>query len=105
MTKYLTPNPSLFYTMTKNIETIQKEKATCRNCGKEFIGEPYYKGGGAYHKGTMEPVKVNFYGGYVCSSNCDYQASLALEQTMPGHMGQKALTTGPAYNHWKKNWK
>lgn len=62
------------------------DKAVCRNCGKELRGEPYHKGGSAYlplPKGGRAPV--NYYGGYVCSRQCDYRTSLELEQSMPGH--------------------
>lgn len=72
------------------IET--EESATCRGCGRVLIGKPYYMGGPAYVPGPKrEAAKVNFYGGFVCSENCDRRASLALEQTMPGHGGQQRL--------------
>lgn len=61
-------------------------KASCRHCGKELRGEPFYKGGIAYlplPKGGRAPV--NYYGGYVCSRSCDYRTSLELERSMPGH--------------------
>lgn len=82
----------------------QKEVAVCRGCGKHLIGEPYYKGAGAYLPRTMEAAKVNFYGGYVCSERCDFNASLELERTMPGHTASQSSLSSPAHNHYKKNW-
>ena len=67
--------------------------AECRGCGKALRGTPYYKGGPAYlplEEGGGQ-AKVNFYGGYVCSQQCDVNAALRLEQSMPGHMGQTRL--------------
>lgn len=61
------------------------ETAECRGCGQPLRGRPYCYGGNAYHPRTGEQAKVNHYGGFVCSRECDYRASLRLEQTMPGH--------------------
>jgi hypothetical protein len=82
----------------------QQEKATCRNCKKELVGKPYYMGQGAYMPKTMERAKVNFYGGFVCCSECDKQASLELERTMPGHTASQSSLSSSALAHWKKNW-
>jgi hypothetical protein len=82
------------------------EKATCRGCGKELIGEPYYKGKPAYqkdNKGVLQQVPVNHYGGFVCCWQCDYNATLELEQSMPGHNGQKTLN-GESYRRVQRNW-
>ena len=71
----------------------KQEAAECRGCGKALRGKPYYMGGSAYlplSEGGGQ-AKVNFYGGFVCSRECDYRSSLRLEQTMPGHAGQKSL--------------
>ena len=70
------------------------DTAECRGCGKTLSGKPYYTGGNAYDPVTGKQAKVNFYGGYVCSRECDYRASLALEQSMPGHRGQRSLHRG-----------
>ncbi len=66
------------------------EVATCRGCGKQLRGEPYYKGKPAYLD-NGERAKVCFYGGFVCSEACDYRACSDLESTMPGHYGSKRL--------------
>lgn len=80
------------------------ETATCRGCGKILKGDPYYKGGNAYHPTTNERCKVNFYGGFVCSKSCDMTASLELERTMPGHTGSQSSLSSPAFAHFKNNW-
>lgn len=69
-------------------------QAVCRGCGRKLNGSPYFKGGCAYvpnaNGSSGARAKSNYYGGWVCSRGCDYNASLALEQDMPGHgYGQK----------------
>ena len=63
---------------------IPEEKAKCRGCGKVLVGTPYYKGGHAYDPKTMERCPVNFYGGYVCSKQCDVKICLEMSSSMPG---------------------
>lgn len=41
-------------------------------------------GHAAYVPETNEQAKVNHYGGFVCSKQCDIRASVDLESTMPG---------------------
>lgn len=68
--------------------------AECRGCGRALRGYPYYMGKPAYlplSEGGGQ-VKVNHYGGFVCSYSCDYNAALRLEQDMPGHGGQSRLS-------------
>lgn len=83
---------------------MEDEKATCRGCGRELNGSPYYTGKPAYHPETKERCRSNFYGGHVCSEQCDYRASLELEQTMPGHFGQKQISNTSVLRHIKNNW-
>lgn len=80
------------------------DKAVCRGCGLVLRGEPYWAGKPAYHPDTGVQVKVNYYGGFVCSRNCDIKASLELEQSMPGHgFSQKRI--GPeAQRRVDHNW-
>lgn len=66
--------------------------AVCRGCGLVLRGKPFYLGGHAYHPRTNEQAKVNYFGGYVCSRECDYRASLEQESSMPGHGGQQRLS-------------
>lgn len=66
-------------------------------------GKPYYMGGRAYHPRTGEQAKVNSYGGFVCSRSCDYRASLELEETVPGHYGQRFLS-GETLRRVNANW-
>lgn len=69
-----------------------KEKAYCRWCRKELRAtDSYCRGGIAYlENGGRAPI--NYYGDFVCSYHCDWNACLELEQSMPGHgPGQKRV--------------
>ena len=85
-----------------------EDQATCRHCGRKLIGRNYCFGGRAYipnaqgNAGKQAPV--NYYGGYVCSRLCDYNASLDLEQSMPGHGFSQKRIDGPALDRVKSNW-
>jgi len=58
----------------------------CRGCGKVLRGNPYWKGGLAYHPiGDKGEVKVCHFGGWVCSESCDVRACREQEESMPGH--------------------
>jgi hypothetical protein len=76
----------------------------CRGCGKPL------KGSGRQMDCVTDPetgkeAKWNYYGGYVCSERCDYNSSLELERSMPGHFGQRNLSIGSeSYKSVKKNW-
>lgn len=84
---------------------MNNEVATCRGCGKVLKGKPYYMGGTAYNHSTNEAAKVNFYGGYVCSQQCDIRACRELESSMPGNIMSKGNSiSSPAQNHINKNW-
>ena len=61
-----------------------EETAKCRGCGKKLIGKPYYLGGHAYDPKTMERAKINQFGGYVCSYNCDRSVCMKMIESMPG---------------------
>jgi hypothetical protein len=74
-------------------ELIPEQTASCRGCGRQLRGKPYYMGGQAFHPETGAQCPANYYGGFVCSKGCDRKASLELEQSMPGHgLGQKSLS-------------
>jgi len=60
------------------------ERAKCRGCGKQLVGEPYFKGKAAYDPETKERARINFYGGFVCSRSCDVQVCLDMSSSMPG---------------------
>jgi len=82
---------------------MNNEKATCRGCGKELVGKPYYMGGHATHPKTGELCKINQYGGFVCSRECDVSASIIMHSSMPGCAG----ATRPdcyAMERIKRNW-
>jgi hypothetical protein len=77
----------------------------CRGCGKLLNGD------GSHGTSVSDPVtkndsKWNHYGGWVCSRQCDYNSSLELERSMPGHMGQRSLSIGSeSYRSVERNWK
>ena len=62
-----------------------EEHAVCRGCGMVLKGKPYFMGGQAYHPLTNQQCPANYYGGFICSQECDYRASLEQERSMPGH--------------------
>lgn len=66
-------------------------KAVCRGCGLELKGEAYHRGGSASHPVTGKRCLTNHFGGYVCSEQCDRKVHLGLEESMPGHAGQRSL--------------
>ena len=80
------------------------EQATCRACGVVLRGKPYCYGGIAFNIMTGEQAKVNHYGGYVCSRECDFRASLALERSMPGHGSEQADVGVYARRSIEANW-
>ena len=83
---------------------MSDEKAKCRGCGKELDGKPYSAGGYAFDPQTREKAQACFYGGYVCSRNCDIRACLALERTMPGHEGGQREPGQLAMKQVRSNW-
>jgi hypothetical protein len=86
---------------------MDEERITtiCRGCKRPLIGKPYaYGGTRAYDPVTKEQAKINHYGGFVCSPECDFKVSLDLEQSMPGHgITQKTLSCH-AQASYKQNW-
>lgn len=84
--------------------TIPLKQVTCRGCGKKLSGSNT-QGNYVHDPETKEAAKWNYYGGWVCSERCDYNSSLELERSMPGHMGQKSLSVNSfSYNSVKRNW-
>ena len=88
--------------------TMPTDQATCRHCGKLLLGKDYCLGGAAYipdadgRPGKRAPS--NYYGGYVCSRDCDYQAALALERSMPGHGYSQKSPGSDAMRRIESNW-
>lgn len=85
------------------------ERATCRGCNRVLIGRNYFFGGQAYipraNGAAGENARVNYFGGWVCSRECDYRSSLELEGSMPGHQGQRTLSpNSPAARSIERNW-
>ena len=93
------------------IDRAARERATCRDCGRELDGDAYCYGGRAFvprapgsHAPSKE-AKINYYGGFVCSEACDYRASLSLEQSMPGHGYQQQRLGSDAQRSLERNWR
>lgn len=81
------------------------KQTECRGCGKLLNGDGS-QGSSVYDPDTKKEAKWNYYGGWVCSKQCDYNSSLELERSMPGHMGQNRLSLGStSYNSVETNWK
>lgn len=83
---------------------MDKDPAVCRGCGMLLRGDDYRYGGWAYHPDTNEQCKVNHYGGFICSSECDRRASLVLERTMPGHDGSQSNLGCHSRRSYNRNW-
>lgn len=81
-----------------------KEQARCRGCGMNLDGDAYMYGGRAYHAVTKKRVPDNLYGGFVCSKSCDYEASLEIERSMPGHGLQQKCVSIDTERHIEKTW-
>ncbi len=80
-------------------------EAVCRGCGLVLKGKPYSQGGHAYHPRTGKLCPSNYFGGFVCSPECDYASSLELERDMPTH-GYKQTSIGQdALESYKYNWR
>lgn len=77
--------------------------AVCRGCGLVLRGKPDWAGGHAYHPETGERCPRTFYGGYVCSRNCDFKASVEQLASMPGCHGAK-YPDGGAMQKIRENW-
>lgn len=84
---------------------IRKIQAKCRGCGRILIGKPYAYSSIAYHPETGERVKINYYGGFVCSEQCDIRACLELERSMPGHTSDQKTLDSNAQRAVDRNWK
>jgi hypothetical protein len=76
----------------------------CRGCRKLLAGTG--KPGSQVHDPTTRiPAKWNWYGGWVCCEQCDYNSSLELERSMPGHLGQQSLSIGSeSLKSVRRNW-
>lgn len=87
--------------MTKTKDTI--EGAKCRGCRRKLRGKPYYLGGSAYIPGTGEKAKINHYGGYVCSRQCDVRVCVDMASGFP-HAGPATSPGCYAKKSIERNW-
>lgn len=74
----------------------------CRSCGL-LLKENHRKEG--VHPATNEVLKCNYYGGYICSKKCDFEASLDIEQSMPGHNSAQYNLGCYSNSHFERNWR
>jgi hypothetical protein len=82
-----------------------RKTCNCRGCGKLLNGDGSQMSA-VSDPDTNLPAKLNYYGGWVCSRQCDYNSSLRLEQSMPGHTGQTRLSLGSSsYKSIEENWR
>jgi ribosomal protein L34E len=69
------------------------ETAECRACGLKLVGDPYHKSRTlARHPVTGDVCSVNFYGGYVCSDECDRAATARQRRSIDDHAGERRRT-------------
>ncbi len=80
------------------MRTNERDRASCRGCRKEMQGEAYMYGN------NRNGHKVNHYGGYVCSSKCDFNSSLDLERSMPGHSDRDRRLSCFSQESFERNW-
>ena len=80
------------------------EGAICRGCRRELSGKAYSLGGPAFHPITKEQVKVNHYGGFVCSEKCDTRVCKDMESSMPG-AGKVFYLSDSAARRIRSNWR
>ena len=80
------------------------ETAMCRNCRRKLLGRPYYCGGRAYHPETGYKCPSNYYGGFVCSENCDRAVLFEMESSFPGSSGRAYSLSSGAAKRLKDNW-
>lgn len=83
----------------------EAKTAECRSCKRVLRGEPYYRGKSAYFPLDMGGgrVPVNYYGGFVCSENCDRRICLDMQNSMPG-AGHSDRLDSLAARHVANNW-
>lgn len=79
---------------------MSNEIHQCRNC-KTLIS--LSSTGYAEVVSTKKKAKWNWYGGWVCSRNCDEKASMDLQSSMP-HAGVCKSLTGATAESVKRNW-
>lgn len=65
----------------------ENETAVCRGCGRKLIGKPAEMGEPAFMPITLERVPRSYYGGFVCSANCERKVMKSVGGSMPGRGG------------------
>lgn len=84
---------------------MNEETPTCRNCRRKLDVRDTCKGEVVFIPGTGIKAPENHYGGYVCSYNCDYNATLSHEGSMPGHGASQREPSCYALERIEYNWR
>lgn len=81
--------------------TAYEDTPRCRGCNRILKGThiPYWRD----LQGKLHHAKPCFYGGYVCSRQCDEKACIQLESSMPGAGPAKRPGTF-AMQQIRRNW-
>ncbi len=84
------------------------EKAHCRGCRRELDGawnavQAYVPARPGVASWNRTEARRNYYGGWVCSRECDYRAALELYQDMPG-CGTAQKPERAALEKIERNW-
>lgn len=57
------------------------DKARCRGCHRQLDGHPYYTGKPAYLPETGRQALSHYFGGWVCSANCERRVFEDMKQS------------------------
>ncbi len=76
-------------------------KANCRGCGRVLrLSLDGYR---AYVETSYSEAKQCHYGGFVCSRQCDWNACVSMESSMPG-AGPATRPGSGSMNQIRRNW-
>lgn len=76
--------------------------AECRGCRKPLRKSD--SGGYCYDQKTGKEAIWGHYGGWACSRDCEFRASLELERSMPGHNATQTRLSCYAAEALRKHW-
>lgn len=84
--------------------TAKRPQAECRGCGRPLAGAAYHLGEAAPVLESGERARRCWYGGWVCSRECDESACARLESSQPGSGGGRGALSGDARRQIAINW-
>lgn len=67
----------------------EEKTAECRGCGMKLVGKPFHMGGQARHPITNALCHVSFWGGFVCSDECDRESDMRQKASIDDHYCQR----------------